>query len=113
MELDILCTTGAKWSRILWPGYKGPRMPENEKIHEIKTEDREGCSSFMNEISISNLRTPVSKFNTEKSQLSNSLNEQLRHDPGSKKKIKAFNVVNQNRSIMTNEIIKQSMDCSE
>ena len=26
MELDILCTTGAKWSRIIWPGYKGPRV---------------------------------------------------------------------------------------
>ena len=39
MELDILCTTGAKWSRILWPNYKGPRVPESEKIQELKVED--------------------------------------------------------------------------
>lgn len=65
MELDILCTTGAKWSRIIWPGYKGPRIPDTDKIQELKTEGNEKCSSFINDVSASNLRTPVSKFNTE------------------------------------------------
>ena len=64
----------------------------------------------MNDVSVSNLRTPVSKFNTEKNQFSNSQSEQLRQDPASKKKIKAFSILYQNRSVMTNEIIKQSMD---
>lgn len=27
MELDILYTTGCKWSKVIYPGYKGVRLP--------------------------------------------------------------------------------------
>lgn len=33
MELDILNTTGCKWSRIIYPGYKGPKIG-TEKVME-------------------------------------------------------------------------------
>ena len=26
MEIDILNTTGCKWSKIIYPGYKGPKI---------------------------------------------------------------------------------------
>lgn len=63
MELDILNTTGCKWSRIIYPGYKGPRI-ETEKIIERIDESQE-TSHFFNNISQSNLLTPVSKFNND------------------------------------------------
>ena len=78
MELDILYTTGAKWSRILWPGYKGPRVQETERVNELKIEEQNNCSSFVHDTSTTNLRTPVTKFKGEANQLSNSLSEQLR-----------------------------------
>lgn len=109
MELDILNTTGCKWSRIIYPGYKGPKI-ETERVVEQAAEGKDPqppCSNFLlNTVSVSNLRTPVSKFNTE---LYNSLADGLRDESKTSCNIKAFSLSKQNRSVLTNEKIRSSM----
>ena len=41
MELDILNTTGCKWSRIIYPGYKGPKIETERVIEQPKDESQE------------------------------------------------------------------------
>ena len=52
MELDILNTTGCKWSRIIYPGYKGPKI-ETERVIEQRENslDKQKCTSFINNMS--------------------------------------------------------------
>jgi hypothetical protein len=32
MELDILRTTGCKWSKIIYPGFKGYLKPQDKEV---------------------------------------------------------------------------------
>lgn len=77
MELDILNTTGCKWSRIIYPGYKGPKVETERVIEQPRDESQEKqrCSNFFNNMPVANLKTPVSKFNND---LNNSVSEALR-----------------------------------
>ena len=34
MELDILRTTGCKWSKIIYPGYKGVSRPYQSEFNQ-------------------------------------------------------------------------------
>lgn len=76
MELDILNSTGCRWSRVIYPGYKGPKI-ETERPTELKelSVEKSKSSNFMNNLSQSNLKTPISKFTNE---LNSSNTEDLR-----------------------------------
>jgi hypothetical protein len=40
MEIDILRHTGCKWSRIIFPGFKGNSKPFADRIELFKVADK-------------------------------------------------------------------------
>ena len=111
MELDILHHTGCKWSRIIYPGYKGNKSEKQAKDNDTP------ISNFLHTMSpTQQSNTMINSFNQEFNKRVEETHGSLRRKSSMSKtsldnapNFDNLSLQNQNKTVLTNEIIKNSL----
>ena len=115
MELDILHHTGCKWSKIIYPGFKGNKEKALKEINDTP------ISNFLHTMSpTQQSNTVLHSFNQEFSRRVEETNGSLRRKSSASKtslenggNFDNLTLKNQNKPILTNDVIKSSLQREE